>query len=253
MDYPLTLKNTAIASLTAAMLAAAQGAVAHTRLQISQIDEGTRVYNNEVIGHGCKDPDTGSSSIPTLGTVLVFPDGVDSSITVDGEASADSLADYVSNWGSPLRKVQSDALFKVEDVITDPNGNTLGYWAAGGARTGTLLGLVPFRTEAIVINPESCAETVKFIVSIADVCKITDAAGFSDATVMLWTPAVGSIFDGPGLNGHDSPASLTVKRTSELPEACGGSGVDVVVTPSAAQLNRDMPVKYKGVQVWPKP
>lgn len=257
MDNTLTVKKIAIASLTTAMLAAAQGTVAHTRLQFPQVNENSAShganYNNQVISHGCKDPDTGAATINTLGTVVVFPDGKDSSITVDGEATAAPLEDFVSNWGSPVQKIQNKDVFLIEDEITDGLGNVLGYWAAGGGLKGGLTGVIPFRTSGVIINPESCAQTVTFKVAIADVCKITDVAGFSDATVMLWTPAVGSDFDGPGLNGHDSPATLTVNRTSDLPESCGGVGVDVVVTPSAAQLNRDMTVKYKGVQVWPKP
>ena len=51
---------------------------------------------------------------------------------------------------------------------------------------------------------------------------------------------------------ESEPATLKVNRTSALPAECG-EGVDVVVTPSAAQLNRDMPVVIGGVQVWPKP
>ncbi len=255
MVSSLSLKKLALCSLATAMFAAGQGVFAHTRLQTPTIDENTRVYNNTVISHGCKEPDTGEADITTIGTVVVFPDGVDSSITVDGEASADPLSDFVANWGGKVGKIQNKDLFELEDVITDPLGNVLGFWAGGSpGRHGHLLGLVPFRTDAIIIEPTSCAQTVKFIVSIADVCKLTNIAGFADDTVMLWTPAVGSNFDGtPDLNGYNSPASLTIKRTSDLPESCGGEGVDVVVTPSAAQLNRDMPVEYNGVQIWPLP
>jgi len=114
-----------------------------------------------------------------------------------------------------------------------------------------LTGVIPFRTSGVVIESTSCAKTVKFIVAIADICEITKISGFKDSTVMLWTPAVGSQFDGTeDLNGYNSPASFMVNRTSDQPEACG-EGVDVVVTPSAAQLNRDMTVKINGAQIWP--
>lgn len=257
MTCTVAVKKIALCSLTAAMFAASHGVVAHTRLQNPQISENSAShgsdYNNQVIAHGCKDPETGAANIRTIGTVVVFPDGVDSSITVNGEATASPLTDFVANWGSPVQKIQNKDVFQVEAEITDPLGNAVGYWAAGGGLKGGLTGVIPFRTSGVIIEPTSCAQSVKFIVSIADVCKVTDVAGFNDATVMLWTPAVGSNFDGEGLNGYDSPASLTVNRSSELPEACAGEGVDVVVTPSAAQLNRDMPVKVHGVQIWPKP
>ena len=139
-------------------------------------------------------------------------------------------------------------IFKIKDSL----GNVLGYWAAGSeGLKGGLTGVIPFRTSGVVIEATSCAKTVKFIVAIADICTLTNVSGFNDAAVMLWTPAVGSSFDGTeDLNGYNSPASLMVNRTSALPESCG-EGVDVVVTPSAAQLNRDMPIKYNGSQIWP--
>ncbi len=246
-------KNLALSALTGVVLVASQMASAHTRLQIPAIDEGTRVYNNQIISHGCRNPATEAVDITTIGTVVVFPDGVDSSITVDGVASDQPLSAFIDNWGSPIRKLQSKDLFAMEAEITDSLGNVLGYWAGVGGRQGSLIGAVPFRTNSFVITETSCAKSVKAIVAIADVCKLTNVAGFNDADVMLWTPAVGSQFDGTeDLNGYNSPASLMINRTSALPEACG-EGVEVVVTPSAVQLNRDMPVKINGVQVWPLP
>ena len=52
--------------------------------------------------------------------------------------------------------------------------------------------------------------------------------------------------------GYNSPASLTVNRTTALPEGCG-EGQNIIVTPSAAQLNRDMTIEFDGTQVWPTP
>lgn len=250
-------KKIVLSTITGSVLVASQMAIAHTRLQTPSIDENAAShgsnYNNQVIGHGCKNPDTGTADISTIGTVVVFPDGVDSSITVDGEASDKTLADFVTNWGSPVQKIQNRDVFNKEDEIKDPLGNVLGYWAAGGGLQGGLTGVIPFRTSGVVIDAASCAKSVKFVVAIADVCAVTNVSGFSDATVMLWTPAVGSIFDGTeDLNGYNSPASLIVNRTSPLPEACG-NGVDVVVTPSAAQLDRDMTIEIDGAQVWPVP
>ena len=251
-------KNLALSVITGSILVASQMASAHTRLQTPSIDENAAShgsnYNNQVISHGCRNPDTGTADINTLGTVVVFPDGVDSAITVDGEATDKGLIDFVSNWGSPVQKIQNKDVFDMEDEIKDSLGNVLGFWAASSDGTGLqggLTGVIPFRTSGVIIEPTSCAKTVKFVVAIADICTLTNVSGFNDATVMLWTPAVGSVFDGTEeLNGYNSPASLTVNRTSDLPEACG-EGVDVVVTPSAAQLNRDMTIELNGAQAWP--
>lgn len=251
-------KKLAGSLIVGSILLASQMAIAHTRLQTPVIDENSARhgsnYNNQVIGHGCRNPETGSADINTNATVLVFPDGVDSIITVDGEASDKTLIDFVTNWGSPVQKIQDKDVFTEEAEIKDPLGNVVGFYAFGGGLTGGLTGVIPFRTSGVVIEPTSCAKTVKFIVAIADICTVTNVAGFNDADVMLWTPAVGSMFDGTeDLNGYNSPASLTVSRTgSEIPEACG-DGVEVVVTPSAVQLDRDMTIEIDGVQAWPTP
>jgi acetylornithine deacetylase/succinyl-diaminopimelate desuccinylase-like protein len=106
------------------------------------------------------------------------------------------------------------------------------------------------------------------VVAIADVCGLSNSSGFSDENVNMWTPAVGSNYDGVGLHGYNSPATLKVVRnttgtpatltTAEvkanpLPASCG-AGLDITVTPTAAQLNRDLPaIDANGVQVWPQP
>ena len=249
-------KNLIKIAVSSCLIISSQIALAHTRLQTPVIDENSARhgsnYNNEVIGHGCKDA-SGAASIDTIGTVVVFPDGADSTITVNGEASDKKLIDYVTNWGSPVKKVQSSAVFSSEALIKDPLGNTLGYWSAGGSLKAGFTGLFPFRTSGVVFEPTSCAKTVKFLVAIADICEMTKVSGFEDSKVMLWTPAVGSIFDGAEtLNGYNSPASLTVNRVSDLPAACG-DGEEIVVAPTASQLDRDMTIEVNGAQVWPMP
>ena len=54
-------------------------------------------------------------------------------------------------------------------------------------------------------------------------------------------------------SGNSGPATLTFKRASALPASCNGKGTVVEMRPSAAQINRDMPIKFNGTQVWPKP
>lgn len=229
-------------AVTFAIIAASPGALAHTTLQTPQINENTRVYNNAVIGHGC------ANETPVFGTSVVFPDGVDSTITVNGAASTEALSAFVANWGNSVQMIQSNDTFPMQGVKTDALGNVVGFWAGGGELDHHLIGLVPFRTNAVLIEPTSCARSVTFEIAIVDVCALTTLSGFSDETVNLWTPLVESNYDG----AESEPATLKVNRTSALPAECG-EGVDVVVTPSAAQLNRDMPVVIGGVQVWPKP
>ncbi len=232
-------------------------AFAHTRLKVPVIDENAAFhgsnYNDVVVAHGCQNEADGNSTIDTIGTVVVFPDGKDSIITVDGAPHNGQLTDFVTNWASPVTIIQDRSVFTQQSYIADSLGNKLGFWAAGGnGLKAGYRGLLPFATAGVVIDPASCAKSVTFVLGIADVCEVTDSNGFSNATVQLWTPAVGSNFDGTGLHGFDSPATLKVNRTiAPLPESCG-AGVDVVVKPSAQQLNRDMKVIIDGQQIWPK-
>ncbi len=233
-------------SVMAVMTATAgQSVLAHTRLETPVVAENTRVTNNVIIGHGCGENDV-------IGTSVVFPDGVDSTITVDGAAHTGALTDFVQNWGNLMQKNYSRAVFGFEGEKTDANDNVVGFWAGGGnTLPHHLNGYIPFRAGAVIIEPTSCAKSVKFYISIADICQITPTSGFSDETVNLWThTGLGTPYDRVSAT-DDGPASLTITRTSALPASCG-TGVAVEVKPSAAQINRDMPIKIDGSQVWPK-
>lgn len=234
-----------------------QSAAAHTRLKTPVIKENAANhgsnYNDVVIGHGCQNTSDGASTISTMGTVVVFPDGKDSVITVNDAVHAGPLTDFVSNWGSPVTIVQDSSIFSHQEYIQDSSGNKLGFWTGGGNKLKAgYRGVFPFTTAGVIIEPTSCAKSVTFVVSIVDICEITGPDRFSNATVQMWTPAVGSIYDGEGLHGYNSPATLKVERSiAPLPSSCG-EGVDVVVKPSATQLNRDLRIKLDGDQIWPQ-
>ena len=253
----IAFKQSAMYSLTATMLAVSQCIFADTRLQTPVIPENAQVYNALAIVHGCDDPVNGGTGTPVFGQSVVFPDGVDSTITVGGVPSNQPLTDFVQNWGNLNQKIQSNDVFPLEAEKTNKLGNVIGWWGGNGKLPGTYFGLNPFVTSAVLIEPASCAKKVTFVLAIADVCKITSLSGFNTETANLWTPAVGSSYDGtPETNdGYDSPATLTVTRNltvNPLPASCS-AGVDVVVTPSASQINRDMPVIINGKQEWPLP
>lgn len=250
-----TIKKIAYSALTVGILAASQGVWAHTRLQTPTTTEGSRVYNAATIGHGCENPIEGQESLPVIANSIVFPDGIDSTVKVNGVAVEGAVVtDYVENWGGQMSYIPSRDVFSKGRAATDPNGDVVGVHSWQGSLPGAgAVGLVPFRVSALVINEASCAQSVTFRVAIADVCKLTRKSGFNDNTVNMWTPAVGSDFDGAGIghnggNGHgyNSPATYKITRTSALPEGCAAE--DVVIDPSAAQLNRDMPIPG----IWPR-
>jgi hypothetical protein len=279
MSKTITFKKLAMCSLTtAAMIAASQSVLAHTRLQSPTILEGTRVYNNVVIGHGCHNAATNSNSTPVMGTSVVFPDAA-ATVTSKPAGSASSVAsapagavtDYIAGAGEGYsKKVYSNDIFSVEGQKSNSLGNVVGFWTGGGSALPGInyTALIPFKTDAITIKAESCAKTVTFVVAIADVCELSNTSGFNDENVNMWTPAVGSNYDGVGLHGYNSPATLKVVRnttgtpatltTAEvkanpLPASCG-AGLDITVTPTAEQLNRDLPaIDANGVQLWPQP
>ncbi|NBQ70172.1 MAG: hypothetical protein EBU46_15600 [Nitrosomonadaceae bacterium] len=230
-----------------------QSALAHTRLKTPVVQENAAMhgsnYNDVVVAHGC-------GEVTVKGTVVVFPDGKDSIITtgtMDGAVHTGTLTDFVTNWGSPVTIVQDNSLFSNQEYIKDSLGNKLGFWTGGGnVLKNGFRGLLPFTTAGVVIEPTSCAKSVTFVLAIADICEITDPNGFSNTSVGLWTAAVGSIYDGVGLHGYNSPATLKVTRSiAPLPSSCG-DGVDVFVKPSKAQLERDMRINFDGKQIWPQ-
>ena len=223
---------------------------AHTTLETSVMAEGVRVLNNEQIGHAC------GAGTSVIGTSVVFPDGADSTLLVNGAAYSGKLSDFLSNWGPNIQPLINRAVFTTVDQKLSPGGNTVGFWAGGGpGMPDNMVGYVPFRVNATNFAPTSCATSVKFRVSIVDVCKITTSDHLHDDGVAhFWTSnTLKTIYDSPTA---DDAANLTITRnltTNPLPSSCGGTGIAVEVRASSTQLNRDMPIHINGELLWPKP
>lgn len=225
-----------------------QSALAHTRLNTPTATEGVRSINHIVIGHSCNE------NTRTIGTSVVFPDGVDSTILKGGEPHSGSLKDFLTNYGNNAQLILDRSFDAMDEKIV--NGNVVGFWAGGGSGMPNNLAVaLPMRLTAASIEPTSCAKSVKIYVSIADICEITSVSGFAEGTVELWTHNnLGTPYDRVSAT-DDGPASFTINRDltkNPLPSSCG-EGVAVEVKPSAAQINRDMPIKINGQQIWPQP
>lgn len=237
-------------SLTAVMLMGlGQSTFAHTRFNVATQTEGVRSINHIVISHSCND------TSHTIGTSVVFPDGVDSTVLVNGEASGSQVLDHLTNYGNNFQLLWDRSAFDAmaEKIV---GGNVVGFWAGGGSGMPSTLNVATaIRATAASINPASCASKVDVKVSIADICEITDKASFNVDVVNLWTHNdLGTPFDRVS-DTDDGPATFTISRDlakNPLPESCG-EGSTVVVKPSAAQINRDMPIVIDGQQVWPLP
>ena len=252
------LKLTTLSMAAAMLIVAGQSALAHTRLNVPTLTEGTRVLNHMVIGDNCA-ADAGDGR-RVIGTSVVFPDGRDSTVLVDGQPHEGELTDFLTNFGNNFQLVFDRSAFDYMDEKTDPLGNVTGFWAGGGPGVpGNLNAFTPVRTTAARIEPTSCAKSVRLTIQVADICNITriDNLGTdADFNVKLWTHnALGTPFDRQGSETDNGPASLMITRDLEnnpLPEGCG-EGVAVEVRPSAAQTNRDMPIRFEGQQIWPQP
>ncbi len=237
-------------SLTAIMLVGVgQSVSAHTRLNVATQTEGVRSINHMVISHGCNE-----NSI-TVGTSVVFPDGVDSTILVNGEPHEGTVLDFLTNYGNNAQLILDRSAFDLMDEkIVD--GNVVGYWAGGGpGMVNRLNATTSFRHTAARIESTSCASSVAIKVSVADICEITDTASFNDDVVRLWTHNdLGTPFDRVS-DTDNGPATFTITRdlvNNPLSEFCSEEGDSVVVKPSAAQINRDMPIVVDGQQIWPQ-
>lgn len=231
---------------------AASVAHAHTTFETPTLKENTRILNNVAIGHAC------GEGTRVIGTSVVFPDGRDSTIIADGKVYDGPLSDFVSNWGPNIQPLYSRAAFNEVDEKKGPTGNVVGFWAGGGpGMPDHMVAYVPFRVNATLIAPESCAVSVRFYAAIVDVCRITGVDQLHEPGVAeFWTPSdLGTVYDSEtgGHGGHDNSAPLTILRdldANPLSAACG-DGFTVEVRPSAQQLERDMPIFYQGLQIWP--
>lgn len=251
------LKLITLSTAAAMLIVAGQSALAHTRLNVPTLTEGTRVLNHMVIGDNCA-ADAGDGR-RVIGTSVVFPDGSDSTILVDGQPHEGELTDFLTNYGNNFQLIFDRSAFDYMDEKTDPLGNVTGFWSGGGQGTpGNLNVFTPVRTTAASIEPASCAKSVRLTIQVADICRITtiDNLGTDDDfNVKLWTHnALGTPYDRQGSEADSGPASLMITRdllNNPLAENCG-EGVAVEVQPSAAQTNRDMPIKFEGQQIWPQ-
>lgn len=263
MSTSAIFKKLAVCTLITGAFAVSQIATAHTTIQVGTINENTATYNNVVIGHGCAPAGSTITSNSVIAQSVVFPDGIDSSITdaTTGAALSGLITDYVTNWvtvgataGTGFgSKIKNTDVFEKEGLkLANGSPDRIGFYGLEGELEGVgYLGLNPFRTAKVVINPASCAKSVTFKIAIADICKMTKFP-IPEGAANTWMPAgTGSRFDSLALDGYGSAPSLKVVRTSVLPAACG-TGIDVVVTPSGAQIDHDLPIKKaNGEQYWP--
>jgi hypothetical protein len=225
---------------------ACHSAAAHTTVK-AQAAEGVTADNALRVGHGCSVP--GGAAIPVIAQSVVFP-SMSPVVTGPGGTAIASLdAVIVSGSLAGLaRPVHETSIFRSREVKIDGLGNVTGFAAFDGSLSATLLGRIPFQFAAPKFVAASCAARLLIKVAIADVCSLAPTDTIAAGKVNLWIPDNGSQYAATGkplgIDGIGAPATLIVNRdlqANPLPPACG-AGVDVTVTPSAADVDANLAI-----------
>ncbi|MFO0690449.1 MAG: hypothetical protein U0900_17235 [Myxococcota bacterium] len=222
-------------------LAVATSAGAHTTVKAQQT-EGVRDDNALRIGHGCAEVNA------VVAQSVVFPTDAPDVTTSNPSVTLTSLSDVIvpGSLAGLAQSIQDRNIFALQDEKVDANENVVGFHARAGFLRPNLVGRVPFQFSPPTFVATSCAKRLLVKVAIADICSARQPI-FDGAKVNLWIPDNGSQFAiqgaAGGVEGIGEPATLIVNRsaTNALPPACG-AGYDVIVAPSAAQIDRDLPI-----------
>jgi hypothetical protein len=227
--------------LAAALCAFGPAALAHTTVQSTSM-EGVRADNALRIGHGCEEH-------PVIAQSVVFPTDAPQISASDPNVVISDLGEVIAQGSVAglVRLIQSRDIFAHQSAKLDANGNTIGFAGTLGWLGSELVGRVPFDATAPSFVAESCATALRVEIAIADICGIRKPT-IEPAKVNLWIPANGSQFATLGaanaIDGVGAPARWTINRnlaTNPLPAECG-AGYTVTVTPSPAQVDRDLPI-----------
>jgi hypothetical protein len=221
--------------------------MAYTTIR-SQATEGVTADNAVRIGHGCSVP--GGSPIPVVAQSVLFPtvspllsssDGTPVP-SLDGVVTQGTLAGLA-------RLVQDQSIFMSQEPKFDALGNSVGFVSHDGSLPVDLLGRVAFQFAAPKFVASSCAKRLLIRVAIADVCSVAPNDTVAAGKVNLWIPDDASQYASAGktqgIDGIGSAATLIVNRdlaANPLPPACG-AGVDVTVTPSAADIDANLAIR----------
>jgi hypothetical protein len=214
---------------------------AHTTVK-AQATEGVRDDNTLRIGHGCDE-------LPVRVQSVVFPTDAPELTTSDASIQIADLSEVIEqgSLAGLVRGIQDRSIFGTQGEKTDAVGNAIGLYGAKGNLDPDLRGRVPFEFTPPSFVPESCATRLLIRVAIADVCR-PKPARIEAGRLNLWIPDNGSRFAvagaAAGVDGVGAPATLIVNRnlaSNPLDPSCDG-GFTVTVTPSAAQVDRDLPI-----------
>jgi hypothetical protein len=221
-------------------------ALAHTTIK-SEAIEGRADDNAVRISHGCTVEGVAARAA-VIAQSVVFPTD-QPLLASDSGAGFSDLAQILADGtlAGLLAPIQDRSIFAVQGAKLDAQGAAIGFFGKAGKLSSSLRGRAPFQFNAPRFVADSCVASLIVEVAIADICSAKPPT-LEAGKVNLWIPDNGSAFAVQGAQGHvhgiGSPARLTIRRdlqANPLPASCG-EGVAVTVSPSPAQVDRDLPI-----------
>lgn len=225
-------------------------AFAHDGIK-SQAQEATTADNAITIGHSCEQAN--GTLKPVIAQSVVFPVENPDLTASDGSVVA-SLSDVIDQGSIAglVDLIQSKDIFTVQKEKVDANGNVTGFYGKSGSLAGELQGRVPFAFTSPNFVSTSCVKKLNIVVAVADICVVSNPK-IRAGKVNLWIPdngsqyAIQALANGVEGVGHETP-TLQVNRdlvTNPFVDAAGnpqdcGAGIDVTVTPSAADIDANL-------------
>lgn len=199
------------------------------------------------IGHAYEAPS--GAERPVIATSVMFPTQAPVVTGSDGSTFANLAAiTETGTLAGAIGPIFDRSLFLSQQLKHDALGNIIGWSGTYGMMPPGFRGRMPFQFTGPRFVANSCAKRLLIRVAIADVCGRDSQNNIQVGLVNMWIPDSGSRYStigkAAGIDGIGSPATLTVNRNliaNPLPPACG-AGIDVTVTPSAADVDANLPV-----------
>jgi hypothetical protein len=237
-----------IALVIGAALSLAVGSTAFAETTVRSAATEGRTDDNAIrIEHGCQTRDGDEASV--IAQSVVFP-SVSPQITASNGSAIGDLSQVITQGtiAGLAKPVQDNNIFLSQKVKYDSLGNAAGFSGAEGMLALDMQGRVPFQFTPPNFVATSCARRLLIKIAIADIC----ASNLGDTTpagkINLWIPANGSRYAtmgaAAGVDGIGLPATLIINRdlaANPLGGPCG-AGIDVTVTPSAADVDANLPI-----------
>ncbi|MBE0437221.1 MAG: hypothetical protein IBX56_15620 [Methylomicrobium sp.] len=207
----------------------------------SAISEDENFYGGIGVHDSCQG---GTGNTRVMGHSVLFPTQnprvtrVDTAanVSLDGVLTIGSLANLP-------QLIQSNSLSARQSEKTNANGDVIGFNHIRTRLAPGLEGLIPFRLGRIQFEPESCARNLIIQLAVAEICR-RNAFPPQPGTANLWIPSTTSRFNNDSIHGIGEAPTLTVQRdltANPLPEACG-QGYDVLIEPSAQDIDNNLPI-----------